>query len=506
MKKKKHFKKTAKKKAARKPVKKAIRKIAKKNVSPEAPQSEIKFGTDGWRAVISDTFTFKNVGIVAQAISEWLNRDIRKKAGSPKRISVGYDTRFLSKEYARTVSSVLAANGIEVFLSDSAIPTPSLSFGVPKNGCLAGVMITASHNPAYFNGIKIKTAQGGGASSDITGAVEDYLYKTEVKALDFNEAVQEKKIIIFNFKNDWLNFIKNYLDLKAMKNARFKILTDIMHGSGNGFMREILRGTKVQLSLMRDDVNPSFDGGKPEPVVEFLGGILSRMKKEKFDLGLVLDGDADRIAAVAPGGEFVHPQKILGLLILHLVRNRGRKGGVVKTICGTTMIDKIAAKLGLKLFETPVGFKYISDLMVSENIVAGGEEAGGIGLQDYIPERDGTLVGLLLLEMMVYQKKNIKKIVREMEKEFGHYYYERADLKSKEPFELDKLKSLKRIMGKKIVDIKDFDGVKLICEDESWVMWRPSGTEPLVRIYAEATSASRAKKLIKFGESLAKKR
>jgi phosphomannomutase len=258
---------------------------------------------------------------------------------------------------------------------------------------------------------------------------------------------------------------------------------------------------------MRDDINPYFDGGKPEPVVEYLSGILSRVKKEKFDLGLVLDGDADRIAAVAPGGEFIHPQKILGLLVLHLVRNRGVKGGVVKTICGTTMIDNICKKLNLKLYETPVGFKYISELMVSERIVAGGEEAGGMGLPNFVPERDGTLAGLLLLEMMVYEKKNIKQIVRDMEKEFGAYHYERFDLKlGKGHFDIEEVRKIKRLAGKRVVDVKDFDGIKLICEDESWLMLRPSGTEPLVRAYSEAKSKARAKQLIKYGETLLKKR
>ncbi len=500
-------KRTAKKKIIkRKAVKRTAKKLSATKTPATAPEtSEIRFGTDGWRAVISDTVTFKNVSIVAQGISEWVNRDLRKKPGAPKRVAVGYDTRFLSNRYAQIVSCVLAANNIEVYLTGTAIPTPSLSFGVTRNECLAGVMITASHNPAYFNGIKIKTAQGGAATSDITTAVEDYLDETEIKTVDFETAKKEKKIIVHDFKPDYINFLRSYLDLKRIKNSRFKVLTDIMHGSGDGLMAEVLKGTQVRLTLMRDDVNPSFDGGKPEPVIEYLGEILRRVKKEKVDLGLVLDGDADRVAAVASGGEFIHPQKIFGLLILHLVRNRGRKGGVVKTICGTTMIDKIAAKLGLKLYETPVGFKYISDLMISENIVTGGEEAGGMGFQAYIPERDGTLAGLLLLEMMVYQKKNIKKIIHEMEKEFGHYYYERSDMKLEHSFDTDKVKAMKRIMGKKVVDVKDFDGVKLICEDESWLMFRPSGTEPLARVYAEAKSLSKAKKLIKFGESLVRK-
>ena len=465
-------------------------------------KNEIKFGTDGWRGVISDNFTFKNVRLVAQSISEWAKNDLQSIHGK-KIIAIGYDTRFLSKEYAEIVACVLAANDIEIHLSNSAIPTPALSFGVVGLKAVAGIMITASHNPAKFNGIKIKNYQGGGASSDITNKVEHYIEKTAVQTLDFDAAKNAKKIVIHDFKVAYLKFMKNYIDLAKIKKAKFKVLQDVMHGSGARLLEEVLKGSQLRLSLMRSDVNPSFDGGKPEPVVEFLQGIMKRVKDEKFDLGLVVDGDADRIAAVAPGGEFIHPQKILGLLILHLARNRGRQGGVVKTICGTTMIDNIAKKLGLKLYETPVGFKYISDLMVSERIVAGGEEAGGMGVQDYIPERDGTLAGLLLLEMMVYQKKNIKEILKEMEKEFGRYYYERCDLKLGEgKIDIEEVKKIKTLLGKKVIDRKDFDGVKLICEDGSWLMLRPSGTEPLVRAYSESKSLKRAKELIKFGESL----
>lgn len=472
-----------------------------------AELSEIKFGTDGWRAVIADTFTFKNVKILSQAISEWVKNDAPPVAGHPKKVAIGFDTRFMSGEFAQLVARVLAANNIPVLLSESPIPTPALSYGTLKHNCVAGIMVTASHNPYQFNGIKIKTAQGGGAGKNITDKVEAYLNKTEVQVADFKVAKDSKKIALYNYKNDYLKFIKSYIDLKKIKNARFKVLTDAMHGSGNSLIKEVLKGTNIRLTLMREDINPYFEGKKPEPVVEFLGEIIARVKKEKFDLGHVLDGDADRVAAVAPGGEFIHPQKILGLLVLHLVRNRGKKGGIVKTICGTTMMDNIAKKLGLKLYETPVGFKYISDLMIKENIVAGGEEAGGMGFQDYIPERDGTLAGLLLIEMMAYEKKNIKKIVDDMEKEFGRYYYQRFDLKLEpgKTFNLNSFKAHTELLGKKVVGRKDFDGVKLTCEDESWLMLRPSGTEPLVRAYSESKSLARAKALIKYGEELLKK-
>lgn len=468
----------------------------KKNI-----HDQIKFGTDGWRGVIADNFTFENVEIVAQAISDWIKKDLKRRDGV-KRVALGYDARFLGKEFSEIVASILAKNGIDVYFSKGALPTPSLSYGVVEIKGVCGIMITASHNPAKFNGIKIKTDQGGGASKDVTNKVEKYLLQTPVKKMDFDVAVEKGKIRFYDFNIAYKKFMKSYIDLKKIKNSRAKIIQDVMYGSGRDILQDVIKGSKIELEYLHNEINPSFGGVKPEPIADYLPELLGKMKKEKFDLGLVLDGDADRIAAAAPGGEYISPQKILGLITLHLVRNRGRKGGVVKTLCGTTMIDHIAKKLNLKLYETPVGFKYISDLMVTEEIVTGGEEAGGIGVQDYIPERDGTLAGLLLLEMMVYENKNIKQLLADMEKEFGRYYYERSDLplKKRVKFNPKKFKTVKSLLGKKVVEVKDVDGVKLICEDESWLMLRPSGTEPLVRAYSEAKSLKKAKQLISIGE------
>ncbi|MBI3601698.1 MAG: phosphoglucomutase/phosphomannomutase family protein [Candidatus Omnitrophica bacterium] len=464
-------------------------------------RSDIKFGTDGWRAVISDTFTFKNVRIVAQATADWIKKN--NSSFSKKSASVGYDNRFLSAEYAQAVAEVFAANGIKTFLSDTSLPTPALSYGVTRFSNVCGMMITASHNPAKFNGIKIKTAQGGAAPKDITNLIESYLGQTQVQRADFSQAKADGFIVVHDFKKAYVKFIRGYLNLKKIKSTKFKVLADMMHGSGRDLMREILKGTGIKLELMREDVNPSFDGSKPEPIPECLSVMMARMKKEKFDLGLVLDGDADRIAAVMPGGEFVSPQKILGLLILHLVRNRHVEGGIIKTLCGTIMLDHIAKKLNRKLYETPVGFKYISDLMMSQKIVAGGEEAGGMGLPHFIPERDGTLAGLLLLEMMVYNKRNFKKLVEDMEREFGRYYYQRLDYSmDAKKVDLNKLKSVSEVLGQKVVEVKDYDGVKLVGANEDWLMFRPSGTEPLVRIYSEAKSLKKAKDLLEFGRRL----
>jgi phosphomannomutase len=451
--------------------------------------SQIKFGTDGWRAVIADTYTFENVKILAQAVADYL--------GQGKQVAVGFDTRFMSDKFAMATAIVLKSNGIEVFLSDQPIPTPALSFAVKSRKLDLGVMITASHNPAEYNGFKIKNAAGGGASQELTHEVEDLLKMTPVK-----DSAPKESIKVVDLTADYIKFIRNYIDLKKIKNKKFKVLVDSMYGSGDSFIARVLKGTGIRLEFMRNTINPSFGGGRPEPVEENLAELKRRVKEEKFDLGIALDGDADRIAAVACGGVFIHPQKILGLLTLHLNQDRGWSGGLVKTICGSAMMDNIANFLGIKLYETPVGFKYISNLMETEDIVAGGEEAGGMGVKGYIPERDGTMAGLLLIEMMVYRNKNMLKILDETEKQFGKYYYVRQD------FHLDKRVEPKKedlpheLLGKKVVEVKDYDGIKLICEDSSWLMFRGSGTEPIMRTYAEAKSLSQAKKLLALGKEI----
>jgi len=451
--------------------------------------SQIKFGTDGWRAIIADTYTLENVRILAQAVADYL--------GSGKKAAVGYDTRFMSANFAMAAAIVLKNNGIEVILSDQPTPTPALSFVVKSRKLDLGIMITASHNPAEYNGFKIKNAAGGGANQELTREVEGLLGKSPVKDSSLPEPIKAVDIT-----KDYIKFIRNYIDLKKIKNKKFKVLVDSMYGSGDSFIAQVLKGTNIKVEFMRNTINPSFGGGRPEPVEENLEELKARVKKEKFDLGIALDGDADRIAAVAPGGVFIHPQKILGLLALHLNQDRHWSGGLVKTICGTTMMDNIAKFLGIKLYETPVGFKYISNLMETEDIVAGGEEAGGMGVKGYIPERDGTMAGLLLIEMMVYRGKNMLKILNETEKAFGKYYYVRQDLHLAKRVEPKKENLPSELLGKKVVDVKDYDGIKLICEDESWLMFRGSGTEPIMRTYAEAKSLTQAKKLLALGKEI----
>jgi len=453
----------------------------------------IKFGTDGWRGIISDNFTFDNLKRLAQAVADYYNLRLEKP-----RIAVGYDTRFLSDKYAQAVSEVLAENGIDVELARRPVPTPALSFAVKQRKADAGIMITASHNPPEYNGVKIKTAQGGAAGVEITKEVERLIEEGPQVRKDKKGAIAE-----VDMTKDYVKFLRRYINLKKIKNTNFRILVDPMHGSGNGFIAEVLKGTKVKVEFTRRDINPSFEGLRPEPVLENLLATQNLLKKEKYDLCLVLDGDADRIAAFTGNGEFINPQKVLGLLILHLVCDRKMSGGVVKTIVGTNMLDNITKKLGLKLYETPVGFKYISELMIKDDILVGGEEAGGMGFKNYIPERDGSLAGLLLLEMMAYRKKSMDKILAGMEKEFGRYYYLRDDLKLKDlNVDVHKFKTVKKLLDKDVVEVKDYDGVKLIASDGSWLMFRGSGTEPIMRVYAESRSLKKTKSLLALGKSM----
>lgn len=462
----------------------------------------VKFGTDGWRAVIGDTFTYENLKRVSQATAEYLIKT--KPKGSKFKIVVGYDTRFLSEKFAEISARVFAANGIKVILSDSFTPTPTISFCVKNRKLDLGIMITASHNPPEFNGFKIKSSTGGSADVNVTKAVEKLLSKKEPKFISLSDGIKKKLIIKEKIISEYIRFLRSYLDLSKLRNCKFRVLLDCMYGSGNGYMQEVVDGTGIDLEIMRNERNTYFEGRGPEPVEKNLGKIIERMRNENFDLGLVLDGDADRIAAVAPGGEFIHPQKILGLLALHLKEDRGLAGGLVKTVAGTTMMDHIADYLGIKLYETPVGFKYISTLMEEEEILVGGEEAGGMGFKNYIPERDGTLAGLLLAEMMAYRNKSMGTILQKMERKFGKYYYLRADLRLKSGQKLKDVSKIRhnKLLNSKVTKITDVDGIKLFCEDESWLMLRPSGTESLMRIYAEARSLEKSAKLLELGKTL----
>ena len=465
---------------------------------------KIKFGTDGWRAVIGQEFNLKNVAVVAQAIADYLLLNTQYSILNTQ-VAVGYDNRRLSPESARVISQVLAANRIKVLLSDRPLPTPAVSHAVRIHHCVAGVMVTASHNPARFNGIKIKDARGSSVEKTVTNQVEQLIFKHKPNKISLQKAQQKRLLKISNLVADYLKLLKSYLDIPRLKKGKLKVLVDAMYGTANSYIAEILKHSACRVTTIHKKRDCSFGGIKPEPIEDCLKEAAGLIKRKGFDLGLATDGDADRIAALDERGRFVNPQQVIALLLLYLVGSRKLKGAVVKTISGTGLLDKIAKKYKLKVYETPVGFKHIADLMQKKDILIGGEEGGGIGFKDYLPERDGMLGGLLLMEMMIAENKSLSQLLDQTHEEFGSYFYLRKDLKCL-PTEKEKIRTrlirmhrLKKFLGTAIARVKDYDGLKFCLADESWILFRLSGTEPVLRIYAEAGKLTRTRKLIAEG-------
>lgn len=467
--------------------------------------SQIKFGTDGWRALMTSDFTFPNVELVAQAFADYLKTSGRAPIdGKHFRIVIGYDYRKNSENFAKTFVEVLVANDIRVILSSTACPTPAVSYLIIKTKCDSGIIITASHNPADYNGIKIKTDFGGSAEKSITDAVEKLIGKNPVKKAAFGPKNPE----LVNFNDDYLTYLKNYLKLDVVKNAPYRVLVDSMHGVGARHIEEMLKDGKIKVTTIRSERDTTFGGYAPEPIPKNLVPSIELMKKNEFDLAIVTDGDADRIGAIRPGGEFISPGTILSLIMLHFVEDLGKRGSVVTTISNTALIYKIARKLGLTVHETPVGFKYVCEIMRRENILIGGEESGGIGFQNYLYERDGMLSGLLLVQMMAFRKKNIDQILKDVEKEFGKLSYVRNDIHYPDELKAKLFNYLakntpKTLQGQAVKEIKSQDGFKIILADDSWLLFRLSGTEPILRIYSEATSQALAEALVAEGKTLA---
>lgn len=468
----------------------------------------IKFGTDGWRAVISEDFTFDNVRKVAQAIADYLKNEGAQLKVKVRKAVVGYDTRFLSDKYAELVACVLAANGIGVILSDRPTPTPSVSFAIKERGLLGGVMITASHNPARYNGIKFKTYYGGSAGSDITKRFEAYLGKSAVSYKGIEELKASGAVKMENIIDPHLAFVKKYVDISMLKKSNLKILVDSMYGAGDGYIAGLLKGGGSKVAMMHAENNPGFGGISPEPKPSNLQELAAATKKDKHDIGLATDGDADRLGVATPEGVVLTGHKVMALLLLHLLEDRKMKGDVIQTICGTVLINKICKKYGLTMHETPVGFKYIGEIMMKSDVLVGGEETGGVAFKGYIPERDGILSGLLIAEMMVMRRKGLPEILEAIDKEYGTYEYRRLDVDYPDDKKAKLLESLKvnppeEVLGKRVVEVKSIDGYKFICEDQTWLMLRLSGTEPILRIYSEAPDERRALAMLEFGKKIA---
>ncbi|MFH1245889.1 MAG: phosphoglucomutase/phosphomannomutase family protein [Candidatus Omnitrophota bacterium] len=467
-------------------------------------EQQIKFGTDGWRGVIGKDFNLKNVQIAAQAVSAYFS----KMSSKTPCIAVGYDTRRLSRESAVRIAQVFAGNGIEVILSDRAVPSQVISYTVRYRRCTAGVMVTASHNPARYNGLKIKGGFGGPVEEEVTREIERMLFKSKPARITLQKARRLKLVKINNLLSDYSVFLRAYMDVSIFNKVPLKVLVDSMHGAGGFYIARLLKGTQVQVTTVRARRDPSFGGVNPEPIEKNLQKTSLLMRRSSFDICLVTDGDADRIAALDSRGEFISPQRIISLLLLHLLRYRKLTGAVVKTISGTSLLERIAQKYGLEVYETPVGFKHISSLMEKKNVLIGGEEAGGIGVKNYLSERDGLLCGLLLLEMMAVNNKSIIELLKEMEEEFGQYVYLRKDItctleeKTKIKAGIDSMHGLKTFSGRKVSGMKDYDGTKLYLDNGAWILFRLSGTEPIVRIYTEAATRDEAENLILAGTEL----
>jgi len=371
-----------------------------------------------------------------------------------------------------------------------------------------GIIITASHNPAAYNGIKYREAFAGPAEPETIKKVEALFRKNKPKTMSLDKAKEKGLLEIKDLTKDHVSFLRRYLDLNLFKSGNTKVVIDVMNGAGDNLLKRVLHDTDIEVTTISGERNPYFGGRNPEPIEKNLGELISIMKKDDYDIGLATDGDADRIGAVDEKGNFISSHKIMSLILLHFVEDKKMTGPVVKTISGTSLLSKIAKKYKLKLHETPVGFKHICKIMRAEDVLIGGEESGGIGFKNYIPERDGVLSGLLLMEMMAQRKKGISAILKDIENEYGKFFTKRLDMEYPEAKKKKIIPTLKNsppaeLLGKKVTEVKSFDGIKFICADSSWILFRLSGTEPILRIYAEADTNKGVDSLIDWGKNTA---
>jgi len=479
----------------------------------------IHFGTDGWRAVISDTFTFSNLRQVSQAIADaisaglWSNGYPLNEVDS-SRMVVGFDTRFLSDRYAQEVARVLAANGFKVFLAQSDSPTPAISYAVRKLNAIGGVMITASHNAPRYNGVKVKAAYGGSALPEQCRRVEVFLSDNEAQArgpnlMDYDQARAKGLIERFNPILEYSNHLRTLINFDLIAEHPQRFVVDSMFGSGRGVIKGLLQGCGSEVHEIRGELNPGFGGVHPEPIARYLSALAGAVSTGMGDFGLATDGDADRIGAMDGRGNFVDPHKIMALSLKYLVEKRGLRGAVVRTVSTTRMIDRLAARYGLECIETPVGFNHIADHMLSKEVLIGGEESGGISFLGHIPEGDGILMGLLLLELIAESGTSLYDLVDSLLKDVGPAFYERTDLRLKHPVSKEDMtrrltqEAPASLGGQSLNRVSTLDGVKYLFADDSWLLVRPSGTESVLRVYAEGRSEKMVKELLGFGEKFA---
>ncbi|HKV61058.1 MAG TPA: phosphoglucomutase/phosphomannomutase family protein [Candidatus Acidoferrum sp.] len=456
----------------------------------------IKFGTDGWRGIIAEDFTFASARMVAHAIARYVVRNEDARKG----VLIGYDHRYGADRVAAAAAEVISASGTPVWLTDKPCPTPAISYLVRQRGAAGGIVITASHNPYHWNGIKYKASYGSSALPSIVAQIEQELEEVQRRGVPPLPPRQDL-IQPLEPRAPYLDALEKLVDWKKLRDAGLRFVFDPMHGSAAGLLPKLLRRNGITCDEIRGTRDPRFGGIHPEPIEPHIEALREAVLTGKYDAGFCADGDGDRIGAIDRDGSFINPHQIFALLVWHLAGTRNLPGDIAKTFSVTKLIDKLAAKFGRKLHEVPIGFKYICELMLEQNILIGGEESGGIGTSLYLPERDATVSALFLAELMAWHGKSLGKLLAALHSEFGEYHYGRVDLDLK-PGQKEKAIAhfsngkLSSILEFPVVHREDMDGIKLYLSDGGWVMVRASGTENLLRVYSETSRPETTRRVL----------
>ncbi len=474
------------------------------------PKAVIKFGTDGWRGIIAEDFTFDNVRICAQGVADYLKRSGLSEQG----LVIGYDTRFASEDFAAAAAEVIAGNNIRVHLCLKPAPTPVVSFIVPATRAAGAIIITASHNPGSWNGLKYKSQEGASVSEEVTGELEKNIYRLtadsyqlSVKRLALDKALKKRLIDYVDPSIPYFRQLSQLINLEELRLQKLKIIVDPMYGAGSGYFKTLLQEGNIELTEINAERNPSFPEIQPEPIAKNLAKLSRLVVEQKAHIGLASDGDADRIGIVDEKGEFLNQHQVFALLCLYLLDVRGERGAMIKTLTSTNMISKLGKIFGVPVYETPVGFKYVAPLMMRENAIIGGEESGGYGFRGHIPERDSILAGLYFLDFMAKTHKTPSQLLDYLYSKVGPHYYERIDsyiTGGKRQTIIDRLSSssIDTIADTRVTRMDTTDGFRFFLADESWLLIRFSGTEPLVRLYAESENMEKVRTLLNEGKGL----
>ena len=477
-------------------------------MSKIARKNPIKFGTDGWRAVIAEEFTFENVRYCAQGVADYL----LQSGLSEKGIIIGYDTRFASEDFAAAAAEVIAGNNIKAYLCSHASPTPVVSYGVLARQTGGGIIITASHNPGIWNGFKYKNEHGSSASDEITAAIEKYVGQAfdaeKVRRVPLADARDKGMVEDIDLEAVYFEQIARLIDLESLRQAGLKLVVDPMYGAGAGYLARLLSGGRTEVHQIHGERNPVFPGLRPEPIAPNLGELMQVIREKGADAGLATDGDADRMGIVDENGVFLDQLQVFALLCLYLLEVRGERGPLVKTLTTTSMTYRLGELFNVPVYETAVGFKYVAPMMEQTGAIIGGEESGGYGFRNHVTERDGVLANLYFLDFMVKTGKKPSELLAYLYSKVGPHHYKRVDIRFKASDRESIIKRVKEhnpdtIDNVAVERLDTTDGFRYILKDNTWLLIRFSGTEPLLRIYTETDSPERAARLLEIGKRIA---